>query len=312
MAESGFTEAVLDSPTGAKLAIYTRAADIPARGIVHINHGLAEYGGRYAHFADYLASRGYHSIAHDHRGHGHTSAADGAPRRFADKDGWNKLMNDVTAVQEHAKTVWPDLPVIVFGHSMGAVITTNHVMRKPDSVLAAAIWNGNMALGPLKGAMKLILFFEALFGGPNTPSKTLENMTFKAWNKRFPDGGGSDAEWLSRDPEQVKLYNDNEICGWPSSVSLWRDFLSGVSFAEDNANFSGIAKDKPFHLIGGSKDPATNGGKSVRHLYKRLKKAGFKDVEFQILKGFRHETLNEIGREHQMEAFADWLDRVTG
>ena len=42
------------------------------------------------------------------------------------------------------------------------------------------------------------------------------------------------------------------------------------------------------------------------------KKAGFKDVEFQILKGFRHETLNEIGREHQMEAFADWLDRVTG
>lgn len=315
MAETGFTQAVLDSPSGAKLAIYTRSADSPARGIVHVNHGLAECASRYAPFADYLASRGYHTIAQDHRGHGHTTAEDGGARRFADKDGWNKLMADVKAVEDHAKSLWPDLPLVVFGHSMGAVITTNHVMREPDSVAAAAIWNGNMAIGGMKAVMRLILFFEALVGGPNTPSLTIDKMTFNGWSKRFPDHKqmpDSTSVWLSRDLEQVRLYDENPICGWPSSVSLWRDFLSGVAFAEDNANFANIAKDKPFHLIGGSKDPATNNGKTVRHLYKRLKKAGFKDVEFQILKGFRHETLNEIGREQQMELFADWLDKVTG
>ena len=134
MAESGFTEAVLDSPTGAKLAIYTRAADIPARGIVHINHGLAECASRYAPFADYLASRGYHAIAQDHRGHGHTTAEDGGARRFADKDGWNKVIADALLVQNDARKDYHDLPLVLMGHSMGSYIAQSFVMRHPQNV----------------------------------------------------------------------------------------------------------------------------------------------------------------------------------
>lgn len=311
MSETGFEQDVLESPTGAKLAVWRCATSLPPRGIVHINHGLAEHGRRYEPFAQYLASRGYHAIAHDHRGHGLTTSEDGGPRRFADEDGWAKLMADVAAVQADAKNRWGDLPVIIFGHSMGAVIAFNHVLRAPDSVAGAAIWNGNMALGPMKGVMKIVLFFEALFGGGAlAPSHTIDNLTFKAWNKRFPEGR-SDADWLSRDTEQVDLYVNDEVCGWPSTVSLWRDFLEGIAFAEDDANLKHVRKDLPVNLRGGSKDPATEGGKSVRHLYKRLKRARFADLDYQILKGFRHETLMEIGREAQMELFADWLDRIT-
>jgi alpha-beta hydrolase superfamily lysophospholipase len=291
--------------------VYECAAQGQARGIVHINHGLAEHAARYAPFANFLSSRGYHVVAHDHRGHGATTAEDGAPRRFANEDGWNKVMADVLAVNADARANWPGLPVIVFGHSMGGVISFNHALREPDSVAATAVWNANTALGGNVGLMKLILSIEALFGGPYTPSLTLDKMSFKSWNKRFPEGR-TDADWLSRDTEQVDLYANDPVCGWPSSVSLWRDFLSGVEYAADDANLKALPKDMPFHLIGGSKDPATEGGKAIKTLHKRLKKAKLSNLSCEILKDFRHETLNEIGRDEQMKKFADWLDGVTG
>ena len=55
--------------------------------VVQINHGLAEHAARYARFADFLAARGFHVYAHDHRGHGATKAPDAPLGRFAD-DGW--------------------------------------------------------------------------------------------------------------------------------------------------------------------------------------------------------------------------------
>jgi alpha-beta hydrolase superfamily lysophospholipase len=311
MSDPDFSQDVLDSPSGAQLAVWSSNAQGTPRGIVHINHGLAEHGGRYAPFAAVLAARGYHVIAQDHRGHGATTAADGAPRRFADTDGWNKLMVDVAAVNAEARRRWPDLPVIVFGHSMGGVIAFNHLLRAPESIAGAAIWNANLALGPVKTVMRIVLFFEALVGGRFTPSHTLDKLTFKAWNKQFPEGR-SDADWLSRDTDEVDKYVNDPVCGWPSSVSLWRDFLAGVEYTEDPARLAAIPKSMPVHLRAGSKDPATEGGSAMRKLYKRLRKARLDDLDFQILKGFRHETLNEVGREAQMDAFADWLDRVTG
>jgi len=311
MSASNFAKRTLSSPTGAELTIHDIAAQGQPRAIVHINHGLAEHSARFAPFAEYLSARGYHVAAHDHRGHGTTTAKDGAPRRFANKDGWNKVMDDVLAVNADLKAKWPGLPLIIFGHSMGGVIAFNHVLRHPDTISAAAIWNSNMTLGSSAGMMKMILFFEALVGGPYTPSLTIENMTFKAWNKKFPEGR-TDADWLSRDTAEVDKYADDPNCGWPSSVSLWRDFIKGIQFGEDDKNLAGVARDLPFNLIGGSKDPATDGGKAVRALYKRLKKAKFSDIKFEILKDFRHETLNEIGREDEMKKFADWLDRVSG
>jgi alpha-beta hydrolase superfamily lysophospholipase len=310
MSADQFPHESLNSPTGAVLSLHTREAESAPRGIVHINHGLAERAGRYARFADFLARRGYHVGAHDHRGHGLTTAGDGAPRRFADRDGWDKVMGDVAAVQAELRYRWPGLPLIVFGHSMGSVIAFNHVLRAPGSVDAAAIWNGNMALGGLKSVMRFVLWCEAFFGGPYTPSHMLDRLTFKAWNKRFPEGR-TDADWLTSDTAEVDAYVADELCGWPSSVSLWRDFLDGVAFAEDNGNLERVRRDLPFHLVGGSLDPATDGGKAVRKLAGRLGRAGFVDVTCEIIEGFRHETVNEAGRDKAMADFAGWLDRVT-
>lgn len=311
MTDTDFAMHRLASPTGADLAVYTRSADSAPLGIVHINHGLAEHAGRYARFAAGLASHGYHVVAHDHRGHGLTTAKDGAPRRFANRKGWKKLMEDVGAVHADARERWGDLPLIVFGHSMGSVVAFNYVLRHPKAVAGAALWNGNMALGGLKTVMRIVLGFEALFGGGRyAESRIIDALTFKAWNKRFTERR-TDADWLSRDTAEVDAYVADPACGWRASVSLWRDFLDGVAYAENNRHLRKLPPTLPFHLVGGGEDPASNRGAAVRDLYMRLTQAGLTDVELHILDGFRHETINEIGREAPITAFADWLDSVT-
>ena len=85
----------------ARRSTSTRAvADGPARAVVQINHGLAEHAARYARFADFLAARGFHTYAHDHRGHGFTTAPDAPPGRFGTADGGAKVIADVAAVHD--------------------------------------------------------------------------------------------------------------------------------------------------------------------------------------------------------------------
>ena len=65
----------LRSPTGASLATRYQPAEGHARAVLLIEHGLAEHSGRYLDFARFMARRGFHVHAHDHRGHGLTGGA---------------------------------------------------------------------------------------------------------------------------------------------------------------------------------------------------------------------------------------------
>ena len=307
---AGWDRRDFPSPTGATLALYETAPAAPVKGIVHINHGLAEHAARYAPFARFLAERGYHVAAQDHRGHGYTTAPDGGPQRFANRNGWKKVTEDTAAVNAHLRAEYPGKPVFVLGHSMGGTVAMNHVMLHPDTVSGAAIWNANFVSGGLAGVMKLVLFLNGL-GSANSPAGTIDALTFKAWDKKFTDERPAFG-WLSRDLSAVDAYVADPLCGWPASVSLWRDFLKGMARAANDDALRRVPKTFPFHLIGGSEDPATEGGKATREMAQRLKKAGFADVTVDVLDGFRHETLNEIGADIAMTNFADWLDQRAG
>ena len=99
----------LDTGSGAKLAVRKLDARGKAKAIIHINHGMAEHSGRYERFAEALAAKGYHVIAQDHRGHGETSAPDAPIGTFSNKDGFEKVLSDCKAVNNHARKTWPKL-----------------------------------------------------------------------------------------------------------------------------------------------------------------------------------------------------------
>lgn len=299
----------LSTGSGATLNLYVEPAAISPRGVIQINHGLAEHAARYAAFAKFLSARGFHVYAHDHRGHGFTRAPDAPPGRFAGKNGVDKLIADVDAVHDLIAATHPGLPVIVFGHSMGGMIALNHVLRHSGRVHAASVWNSNFQSGLLALAARAILGFERFRLGSDVPSRLLPKLTFEAWGKAIP-GHRTLFDWLSRDPAEVDAYIADPLCGWNASVSLWIDLFRLAGDGADNARFAGIRRTLPFYLVGGESDPATNGGKSMRQLAARMKTMGFSDVTTTIYPQTRHESLNEINRDRVMADFMVWLERV--
>lgn len=299
-----------NSPTGAALSLYVKNAGQTARGVIQINHGLAEHAARYGRFAEAMAARGFHLYAQDHRGHGQTKAPNAPPGMFAARDGAAKVIADVGAVHDLIAAEHPGLPVILFGHSMGGLIALNFLLRHPERVAGAAIWNANFSAGLLGRLAQAILAWERFRLGSDVPSRLLPKLTFQAWAKQVPDRR-TQFDWLSRDTAEVDKYVADPLCGRDASVSMWIDTFRFIFFGADDRNFEAVPRSLPVNLVGGEKDPATDGGKAVLHLAGRMKRMGFSNLETRVYADTRHESLNELNRDVITQDFAAWAERVT-
>jgi alpha-beta hydrolase superfamily lysophospholipase len=298
-----------ESPTGASVAYHHFRAEGPERGILLVCHGLAEHSRRYERFAAAMAMRGYHVYAHDHRGHGETRATDAPLGQFARKDGIASVIGDVIAMRELAAAAHPEAPVILFGHSMGGLISLNAGVNHPEKFDALAVWNANFHPGLPGRLAQLTLKIERMLKGSDVPSGLLPKLTFDTWGHSIP-GRRTDFDWLSHDPLEVDKYIADPLCGFDASVSLWLDALALSFRAPQKAHLDRLPHAMPIHLVGGGEDPATDQGKAVLWLAKHLKKAGFSNVTAQIYREMRHETLNEITSDAAIADFAAWCEKA--
>ena len=301
----------LTSPTGATLNLYVRAAEGKPRGVVQINHGLAEHGARYARFADFLAARGFATYAHDHRGHGGTTAPDAPPRMFGPLPSGDKVIADVEAVHAFIAEQNPGVPVITFGHSMGGLIAMNHTLRYPHRATAAAIFNAQFTPGLAVAGAKAVLAWERFRLGSDAVSRMIPRLTFQTWAKQFKNRR-TDFDWLSRDTEEVDKYIADPLCGWDASVEMWTDLFGFITYCNDNAHFADLPRDRPINLVGGGRDPSTNGGKLVTAFAKRLSAMGFSNLTSKVYAETRHESLNEVNRDVIMQDFVSWAEKISG
>ncbi|MDH4413046.1 MAG: alpha/beta hydrolase [Rhizobium sp.] len=299
----------LDAPSGARLAYHHQTAETAARGIVLICHGLAEHSRRYQQFAAALSTQGYHVYAHDHRGHGETTAPDATLGLFARRDGVAKVISDVMAMRDLAIENHPGLPVILFGHSMGGLIALNVAAEHPQVFRALTIWNSNFNPGPAGRFAEGVLYLEQMLKGSDVPSLILPKATFAAWGRAIP-GHRTAFDWLSHDPREVDAYIADPLCGFDASVSMWRDIFRLTFAGAAPERLARLPQRLPVYLVGGGQDPATNKGREIRWLGQRMLDVGMTDVETTVYDNLRHETLNEIGREKATTDFLTWLGNL--
>ena len=107
------------------------------KAVLQIIHGIAEFVERYEDFANYLNKQGILVVAEDHMGHGQSINNGGIQGYF--HGGWFAAVADSYKLLEDTKQEFPQVPYILFGHSMGSFMARTILCKNPDSGIDAAI-----------------------------------------------------------------------------------------------------------------------------------------------------------------------------
>ncbi|MFI4936336.1 MAG: alpha/beta fold hydrolase [Caulobacterales bacterium] len=265
---------------GAGLAGFRWAAGGTPRAAIQLAHGAGEHSLRYLEPLRPIIEAGYVVYAADHRGHGMTSGMThlgdfgpgGAPAAVGDMASLSRLIHERE----------PGLPLVLLGHSMGAMFAQNYLLDHSD-LIDALILSGTAGGGPRPAA------------GPNSA---------------FPNPR-TDYDWLSRDEAEVDRYIADPFCGirfTPESAA------SFAALRERRATPEALAKVKPglpVYIFVGDEDPINARLERLTPLVDAYRAAGLA-VTLKVYPGGRHEMLNETNRAEVVADLQAWLDATVG
>lgn len=277
------------------------------KGFVQILHGMAEYSDRYERFAKVMTKAGFAVFAGDHRGHGETADPEELGW-FAPEDGWNRISRDAFELANFITRLYgnSNTQTVLFGHSMGSFLARTMMVQYPD------FYSGVIAMGTAcsKGIVgkigKIICRNEIKKNGQKSKGYKMDKLSFGAYNKAIPNPKTS-FDWLSRDEREVEKYVHDSKCGFVCTNGFFYDLLTGIEFANDPKNAALIPKDLPLLIISGDCDPVGDMGKGVEKVYRLYQNSGIADVQLKLVKGARHELLNELERKETSEYLKDWI-----
>jgi len=247
------------------------------KAVICLVHGLGEYSGRYTHVADALTLAGYAIFAFDLRGHGKSSGQRGhAPS-------YEALLNDVSLFFNEMDKNFPELPLFLYGHSLGGNLVLNYILRHQPQ---------------LKGVIVTDPWLRLAFEPPRF-KVILAQITNYIWPS-FSQKNGLDTKALSRDPEVVQAYeNDPLVHGHISARMFIGIYQSGYWALEHASEFS-----LPLLLIHGGDDKIIS-VEAGREFADKIKE----NCTLKIWDGLYHEIHNEPEKEEVFKYLIDWLDK---
>lgn len=285
------------------------APEAAPKAVVQIVHGIAEYVERYDAFAEYLTKQGYLVVAEDHMGHGKSIGKNGTQGYFV--GGWFAAVEDSCRLMRRTKVEYPNIPYVLFGHSMGSFMVRTILTQYPDVDADAAVicgtgWIQEAALSIGIAACRMVCRLK----GEKTPSEKLQGIVFGGYNRKV-EHPRTPYDWINRDGKCVDAYVADPLCGFTASAGLLRDMMQGIAHIQRQENLQRMRKNLPVRFIAGGDDPVGHYGKGVRRAAKAFEDTGMTDVSVRIYPLCRHEILNEINKEEIYEDVTHWLQRVT-
>lgn len=257
------------------------------KAIVQFSHGMAEHKERYYDFMNYLAENGYVCVINDHRGHG-ASVKNKKELGYFYSEDINFIVDDLHQVTEYIKEKYPNLKIYLFSHSMGTLVARNY-MKKYDADIDKVVLCGPPTENKLAGFGVFFAKVSKLFHKKVSPNKTLNKMTFGSYGK----GLKGENEWICANPETVKNYNNDELCG---NVFTTNGFINLYKLMKNAFTKKDWAMNNPelkIFIIAGKDDPVIQNENKFNLLISFLNQRGYKNISSKLYDNMRHEILNE-------------------
>ncbi|PID22704.1 alpha/beta hydrolase [Sporosarcina sp. P3] len=302
------TDQWIEMRDGTKVYSTSYTPDTKPVARVHIIHGLAEHSGRYKRFAEYMQSQGYVVTLHDQRGHGKTATGNGFVYGYIGKSAtFDQLVDDTFEVNQVYQLQYPELPVVLLGHSMGSFVARRYIQLY-GSTLSKVILSGTGTNSELTAhaAIALASYRENKFP-KEQPDEFLNSLVFGNYSKQFP--GESEFAWLSRDVESVVDYEEDGACGFVPTAQLFRVLIEGMNSLEVPEFLLNIPNELPILLLSGTDDLVGDRAKGVWKVAKQFDKANQQYVTVQLYEGGRHEMLQETNYKQVYTTIVEWMKR---
>ena len=283
------------------LSFFESEKEHPA-GVIQIVHGMEEHKERYYDFALYLAVQGLHVVVADLRGHG-----EDAPELsfIADRRGDELLIRDQQIIANWIAEKFPGLPMMLFGHSMGSIIS--RVLLQTDSArYTKAVLSGYVNPNPAAPVAVALGNAARISKGSRAHSKLLNGLALGPYGKSIPDRK-TDLDWLSYNEENVRKYIEDPLCGVQFTVGSYCALFSLLNRMGKPGAYNNINAEMPLLLIAGKDDPCTGGEKGRANSRTVLEKAGFRNISVITYDHMRHEILNETENEKVYRDLRDFF-----
>ncbi len=277
------SEGTYTTSDGLQLRILTWLPEEGAKinGVVVIAHGLGEHAGRYEHVADALTAAGFAVRALDHRGHGRSGGLRGHVDEFA------QLPRDLAAVVQAFRAEHPGLPAVVMGHSLGGLVTLQFHINHPDHGLDGLILsNPLLAVAFVPPRWKTMA---ARLLGRIAPRLRLDNEL--------------DTSEISRDPAEVKAYEDDPLVHRLISTRLFNEMMAAA--ARTPASASSFRLPTLWVLGGSDKIVSAKAGEA----FARTLPADATTI--RVWPESYHEPHNDLDKAEVIEAIVGWVQERT-
>lgn len=265
------------TPQGTQLARFNAEPGGVPRAQLLLAHGFGEHAGRYQPLANALTARGFALHALDHLGHGHSPGQ----RAFVPAAG--RLAADFRSFAEAVQAEKPDVPIVLFGHSMGGAVAAQVALQAPELfsglILSAPyLQPGRAAPAILRSAVALLARIAPHVGVEKIP-----------------------ASQLSRIPEQVAAYDSDPLVfhGSVPARSAHSLLTSGAWVLQNAA----VLQMPLLILHGGADSIAASSGSTEFHA-----RAESDDKTLRIIDDGRHELLNDLSSAEFLTELLSWLD----
>ena len=268
------------SGSGANI-FYRCWAPAEPRAVLLLAHGLAEHSGRYGDFASFFANAGIATYALDFPGHGRSDGKRGHVRDF------QEYADALGALLSLAREAHPDIPFVLFGHSMGGLIAADFLLQH-QSEFVAAVLTGAAIQSPQQPS-SIVLFINRVIASVMPRLGVLR----------------MDASGISRDPQVISDYeNDPLVYRGKATAGLVTALFSAMKRVVENATSIRL----PMLIMHGSVDSLTavEGSKLLHD------SISSEDKKIVIYDGLYHEILNEPERKNVMEDILQWLETRIG
>ncbi len=296
-------EEKIKSVDGYQLSLLICEAQSP-KAVIQMIHGMEEHKERYIPFMEYLAKNGYTSIISDLRGHGKD-----APilSHISNKKGDKLLIFDQMEINRFIKENYKDVPVYLFGHSMGTIISRVLIQLHGDEFTKLAL-SGYVNPNPVAGVGVGLVRSITAVKGPKKNSKLMDNMSVGSFNKKI-ENPRTELDWLSYNEENVDKYIEDPLCGVPFTLGSYYALMKLLSRMANVRAYRKVEKEFPILLISGKDDPCTGAEKGRQASKKLLKKAGYANIEVVTLENMRHEILNEKDNATVYKTILEFFDK---